>query len=200
MRNSIYCGKSTSRKETSVSRYNPYGYVSRASLYIKICHLISSYLICLASGLGEASHSSLVQGNNRRSPNRASMGLLTTMTYKGANHVTNPVDRIYGVHAVVDKEDQEIIQRLKKQGGFYRNSRDIFRELARRWIAKHDSLYIICYTPISTGISEKNTRRKLPTWVPDWTEPTSTTVILLLVSQKGNFGPVGKHKKGGCNL
>ncbi|KAI0469727.1 hypothetical protein GGR56DRAFT_245696 [Xylariaceae sp. FL0804] len=114
------------------------------------------------------------------------MSLLSLMAYNGNNHVKEPVGRIYGVGAMTNRIDREIIEKLERYVGV----RATYTALDKEWVPTHDKLDIICYASLYAVYCDDPEKRDLLSWVPDWTEPTNTFGIAFIVRQGDHFGPV----------
>ncbi|CAJ2505946.1 Uu.00g000760.m01.CDS01 [Anthostomella pinea] len=113
--------------------------------------------------------------------------LLALMAYNGSNLVHKPVDRIYGVFgALTSRDERDMVQSLEICVGVG----STYTALVKAWIKTHAKLDIICYASIFTGRSPISEKRKLPSWVPNWSLPTGTFVVPLMVSEGDNFVPV----------
>jgi len=139
-------------------------------------------------------------GWNRRRMNqwyekrKHEMGLIAMMAYVGDSGATDERDRVYSLLGVV--RDSDLVRPLDPNSSV----EDVYAELVKSFIAKYRSLDIICYCHLfNQSDRDSDSKRTLPSWIPDWRSTVVDKVIPVMASQgssagAGNFRPAWVEK------
>ncbi|KAF2162445.1 hypothetical protein M409DRAFT_27070 [Zasmidium cellare ATCC 36951] len=115
-----------------------------------------------------------------------SIGLPALLAYTRHAQATDDEDYIYSLVGCVNATDRSIVG----NPNYALSVESIYTAFCRKWIMRHQSLDIICFTtlfkPCRAGVDSG-----LPSWVPDWrdrpsAEWSASNPVPLLVSQPAN--------------
>lgn len=128
----------------------------------------------------------------QRDDSRDKISLVSLMAFCGDYEVTDPRDRIWGLHGLAREEDRQML-------GYPTYAYDLetlYTGLVWSFVEAHNSLDIICFAHIFSSVEPG-----WPSWVPDWrVHVKQPAVVPLMVSQSANehlanFRPISKSTK-----
>lgn len=123
---------------------------------------------------------------------RDKMSLVSLLAFCGDYEVTDPRDRIWGLHGLAREEDRKMIGRPT----YAYDLETLYTGLVGSFVETHKSLDIICFAHIFSSVQPG-----WPSWVPDWrVRVHQPAVVPLMVSQSANehlanFRPISKSTK-----
>lgn len=122
---------------------------------------------------------------------RDKMSLVSLMAFCGDYEVTDPRDRVWGLHGLAREEDRRMIGHPT----YAYDLETLYTGLVRGFVETHNSLDIICFSHLFSSLQPG-----WPSWVPDWRVPVQPRVVPLMVSQSANehlanFRPVSTKNK-----
>jgi hypothetical protein len=123
------------------------------------------------------------------------LGLIALMAYSGANHATDPRDRIYALLGLA----AEGCRAMVGQPTYDDDIQQIYTRLVESFTKRYNNIDIICFSQLFRHASHKapagskSPAKKWPSWLPDWRTVVQPFVVPLMVSQSlsyiGNFRP-----------
>lgn len=105
--------------------------------------------------------------------------LTALLAYLGNHFSTDPRDRLYSLSGLA--RDPDILGDLN----YDHTVAEVYTALVKKFVEKYSSLDIICFATTFTSSDGSGSGGAIPSWVPDWSAPTTPLVVPLMVSQGG---------------
>lgn len=124
------------------------------------------------------------------------LSLVALVAYFSNHNASKPRDRLFSLRGLA-ADSLKLIPDAKIDYAATVDTAQVYSDLVRSFIQKHQSLDIICFAEIFRGDASSDSSR-LPSWVPDWRSEVDPTVVPLMVSQSagciGNLRPRTSRK------